>query len=162
MIKSKKIKLLHHEQKLLDKNLIENSTHKNSTSVWLSAKSSIPNDFQTTVYRVMGDIELLYLLEHNYLPDTQPYQAIVEGEIGRKYMEKYLHGIKKVDTNPTTIVEFIINKTLKEELFKIQHKVEDGVISMGLGIKAGNGLNLFNNDLINKKSTYRIVTVKRH
>jgi len=76
----KKIKLLHHEQKLLDNKLIKNITHKNSTSIWLSTKSSIPNDLQTNVYRVMGDIELLYLLEYNYLSDTQPYQAIVEGD----------------------------------------------------------------------------------
>ena len=77
-------------------------------------------------------------------------------------MEKYLHGIKKVNTNPTTVVEFTINKTLKDKLFKIQYKVEDGVLSMGLGNKAGNGLKLFNDDLINKISSYRIVIIKRY
>jgi hypothetical protein len=58
----------------------------------------------------MGDIELFFLLNNNFLPNTQPYHAIVEGETGRKYMEKYLNGIKYVDSKPTTIVEFTIKK----------------------------------------------------
>ena len=110
----------------------------------------------------MGDIELLYLLENKILPSTQPYQAIVEGENGRTYMEKYLNGKKTVSTLPTTVVEFTVQKSLIDELFKIQHKIEDGAISMGLGNKAGNGLNLFNKCLLDGTSTYRIVKVKRN
>jgi len=144
---SKKIKLLPHEKKLLSDNLIQNSTHKNSSSIWLTARSSTPSDKYTNVYRVMGDIELQYLLANNQLPSTQPYQAIVEGECGRTYMEKYLHGLKYVDTNPTTVVEFTISIALKQRLFALQHKVEDGVISMGLGDKASNGLEFFNKDV---------------
>ena len=162
MSKKIKIKLLPHEQKLLSDNLIQNITHKNSTSIWLRANSSIPSDTCTNVYRVMGDIELLYLLANNQLPNTQPYQAIVEGDAGRTYMEKYLHGQKYVDTTPRTVVEFTISITLKDMLFSLQHKVEDGVISMGLGNKAGNGLDLFNKDMLNGLSSYRIVTIKRN
>ena len=162
MSKKIKVKLLSHEYKLLADNLIQNVTHTNSSSIWLKADSSIPFDTHTNVYRIMGDNELLYLLANNQLPCTQTYQAIVEGPNGRIYMEKYLHGQKYVDTNPTTVVEFTISKILKDKLFALQYKVEDGVMSMGLGNKAGNGLNLFNEDMANGKSSYRIVTIKRN
>jgi len=58
------------------------------------------------VYRVMGDVELSYLLEHNALPNTQPYQAIMEGQAGRAYTETFLTGKKRVDSSPTTVLEF--------------------------------------------------------
>lgn len=152
-----KIKLLDHEKQLLEKGLLQNITHQNANAIYLYAKSSIPVSEFVNVYRVMGDIELQYLLNTNKLPNTQPYQAIVEGDIGRKYMEKYLIGQKYVNSKPTTIVEFTIRKDLYEKMFKIQHKVEDGVLSIGLGNKAGNCLNLFNAGI----ETYAIVLVKR-
>lgn len=156
-----KIKLLPHEKQLLSDNKLADITHPKSSSKWLHTDSSKPSPGFVNVYRVMGDIELFYLLQHNQLPDTQPYQAIVEGNDGRKYMEKYLNGQKHVDTIPTTVVEFTIKEELKVKLFDIQHKIEDGVISMGLGNKAGGGLNLFNNDLSDDITKFKIVTVKR-
>ena len=38
-------------------------------------------------YRHMGDEECAFLREHGVLPDTQPYQTIVEGPAGRAYCE---------------------------------------------------------------------------
>lgn len=46
-------------------------------------------------------------------------------------------------------------------LFDMQHKVEDGALSMGLGDKAGKGLPLFNASLASGETTNRIVLVKR-
>ena len=144
----------------------------------------------------MGDLECGYLLKHGVLPSTQPYQAIIEGERGRTYAEKYLRGHKSVDTSPTTVVEFTAvrhwvvlrprclyfapyimhhhahppppplmvtmqPRHLIATLFEIQHKVEDGALSMGLGDKAGKGLPLFNASLASGETTYRIVLVKR-
>jgi hypothetical protein len=134
-MKSKKPKILQHEKKLLEEGKLIDNTHENSSSIWLEGESFVPSDEYTNVYRVMGDIELLYLLQHSELPDTQPYQAIVEGYNGLRYMEKYLNGKKYVDTTPTTIIEFTMKKTLFKTLFDIQHKAEDGVLSIGLGKK---------------------------
>jgi len=133
---------------------------KKSSSVWLNRESSCPKSGYVNVYRVMGDVELLYLIENDKLPNTQPYQAIVKGEDGRKYMEKYLSGQKHVSTSPTTVVEFTIQEEIWNQLFSIQNKIEDGVMSVGLGDKAGKGLILFNKFL--DKNNYRIVKVKRH
>jgi hypothetical protein len=72
-------------------------------------------------------------------------------------MEKFLSGQKYVATNPTTIVEFTIKKEFFDQLFAIQHKIEDGVLSIGLGNKVGNGLKLFNENF----ESFKIVTVKR-
>lgn len=152
-----KIKLLNHEKYLIQHGKLVNITHKNSTAIWLHAPSSIPVKDYVNVYRVMGDKELLFLINNKILPNTQPYQAIVEGEIGRKYMEKYLGGQKRVDSLPTTVVEFTIKKEIYDLMFKIQHKVEDGVLSLGLGNKAGNCLNIFNANI----EKFSIVTVKR-
>lgn len=66
-----------------------------------------------------------------------------------------------MDTDVTTIVEFVVPCSVVNELFDIQHKAEDGVISMGLGNKAGNGLSLFNEALRKPGCSYRIVMVKR-
>ena len=46
-------------------------------------------------------------------------------------------------------------------MFDMQHKVEDGALSMGLGDKAGKGLPLFNASLASGETTNRIVLVKR-
>ena len=140
---------------------LEDVTHQNSTSRWLEAEPSIPVEGKVNVYRPMGDNELLFLLANNQLPSTQPYQAIIEGEEGRIYSNKYLSGKKKVDTNPTTVVEFTMPILLLEEIKAKQMKIEDGVMSMGLGNKAGGQLPLFNEYLANGEITYRIVNVKR-
>lgn len=83
MFKMSKL-LLPHERKLIERCELKNVTHLRSSSIWLEAppletkdtkntkEISLQNNF-TNVYRVMGDIELLYLLEHKKLPDTQPY-----------------------------------------------------------------------------------------
>lgn len=157
MNKSLKIKLLEHEKQLLEQGLIKNVTYIGENSIHLYAKSSIAGNDYVNVYRVMGDIELQFLLNNKILPNTQPYQAIVEGEIGRKYMEKYLNGLKYVNSKPTTVVEFTIKKYLYDQMFKIQYKAEDGVLSIGLGNKVCNCLNLFNASI----KSFSIVTVKR-
>ena len=169
---SKKIKLLPHEQTLVSSGALENISHNGASSVWLHSPSTpleTLKEGETLVYRVMGDIEFHYLFENGVLPSSQPYQTIVEGEEGRKYVEKYLRGKKKVDSSPTTVVEFRVKKKLVEDLFHRQKKIEDGCISHGLGEKGGNGLNDFNEalkefgsgdgEIMEKK--WRIVTVKR-
>ena len=146
--------LLPHEKELLASNQLQNVTHSGSSSIWLSTESTVlpADDDRTTIYRPMGDTETLYLVKNNKLPDTQPYQTIVEGENGREYCEKYLTGKKWVDSCPTTIVEFLCPKPLIKTLFEIQHKPEDGIMSMGLGNKAGKGLGLFNDSLSKKRN----------
>ena len=153
--------LLQHERDLLDRNELCNITHSKSTSAWLISKLSIVSDEFVNAYRPMGDIEILYLLEHNQLPTTQPYQAIIEGINGFYYSNKYLVGHKKVDTSPTTIVEFTMPKYFLEELKQIQSKIEDGAISVGLGDKAGGGITRFNEFIKDSKITFKIVKVKR-
>jgi hypothetical protein len=150
-----------HEIELLKSGKLKNDTHPGATSVWLHADSSEPGEGQTNVYRHMGDIEFGFLMQNNQLPDTQPYQTIVEGAIGRKYCEKYLNGTKWVDSNPTTVVEFTTTKDLVAQLFAIQHKPEDGCLSMGLGSKGGGGLPIFNASLVDGRTTWRVVRVKR-
>ena len=152
--------LLLHERDLLLSGALCNETHPNASAVWLHGASGIPLAGQTNVYRPVGDVELQYLFTHNKLPGTQPYQAIIEGTAGRAYAEKYLSGAKWVNTAPTTVVEFSVPITLVAELFKLQHKAEDGAVSMGLGHKAGGGLGLFNAS-ISVSKTWRIVKVKR-
>eukprot|EP00054_Salpingoeca_dolichothecata_P001161 m.18336 g.18336 ORF g.18336 m.18336 type:complete len:191 (+) comp11818_c0_seq1:16-588(+) len=132
-----------------------------SSALWLTAPSSSPPPTHTNVYRPMGDSEILFLVKNNALPATQPYQAIIEGEPGRQYAEKFLTGLKWVDTSPSTCVEFTIPLKLRDEIFAIQHKPEDGALSMGLGDKAGKTLPLFNEALQDGDSTWRIVRVKR-
>ena len=156
-----KAKLAPHERDLLARGLLKNVTHAKASSIWLEAPSGVPPEGHTVVYRPMGDAEVLHLVKNNQLPETQPYQAIIEGEVGREYAEKYLNGKKRVDTNPTSVVEFMPPKALIEELFKIQHKVEDGAISIGLGDKAGGGVKRFNESILNGTTTWRIVKVKR-
>ena len=109
----------------------------------------------------MGDSEVRYLVEHGELPETQPYQAIIEGEEGRLYANKYLVGAKWTNTNPTTIVEFSVPTELIETLKERQMKIEDGALSMGLGLKAGKGISIFNQSMRKGYTTYRIVKVKR-
>ena len=154
-------RLLPHERTLYESGQLLNITHHGSSSIWLEAASTIPEADRTLVYRPMGDIEVRYLVENGELPDTQPYQAIIEGENGRAYANKYLTGAKWTKTNPTTIVEFNAPSALIETLKQRQMKIEDGALSMGLGDKAGKGLPLFNESMRNGETTYRIVKVKR-
>ena len=110
----------------------------------------------------MGDPELEYLLANGRLPDTQPYQTIVEGPVGRAYCEGYLHGLRKPSGNViTTVVEFLAPRRLVETLFAMQQKIEDGCFSHGLGEKGGKGLPLFNAAMDAQRISYRIVLVKR-
>lgn len=153
--------LLSHERTMLQSTLLRNITHHKATSVWLQAPLSSPPPSFTTVYRPMGDVEIQFLVQHNRLPDTQPYQAIIEGPRGFVYAEKYLAGKKRTDTHPTTVVEFVCPTALIEVLKKMQMKAEDGAMSMGLGNKAGGGRNMFNECFSKGESTWRIVKVKR-
>jgi hypothetical protein len=154
-------RLLPHELVLYNTGALQNITHHGSSSIWLEAISLKPRPEQTTVYRPMGDTEVMYLVEHGQLPDTQPYQAIIEGENGRSYAKKYLTGAKWTNTRPTTVVEFCTSITLIETLKQKQMKIEDGALSMGLGCRAGKGLALFNDSMRNGETTFRIVMVKR-
>lgn len=149
--------MLSHEKALVASGKLEDVTHARASAIWLNAESSETAPGTCNVYRPIGDKELLHLIETDQLPPTQPYQAIMEGDRGRMYAEKYLNGKKWVDTAPTTVVEFTIPKSVWDELFVIQHKVEDGCLSIGLGNKAGKGLDTFNAALL----SWRIVKVKR-
>ena len=153
--------LLAHEKELLRAGLLRDVTHGGASSLWLEAASSTPAEGLTNVYRPMGDAEVLHLVAHGTLPATQPYQAIIEGDAGRGYAMKYLNGKKWVDTAPSTVVEFTVPRDLVERLFALQHKAEDGALSMGLGHKAGGGLPIFNESLSGGLSSWRIVAVKR-
>ena len=93
-------RLLPHELALYNSDQLKNITHQGSSSIWLEALSTSPPSGRTNVYRPMGDIEVIYLVEHGELPSTQPYQAIIEGENGRLYANKYLNGTKWTNTNP--------------------------------------------------------------
>ena len=85
--------LLSHEKELLKHDALQNITHRGSSSIWLEAKCSVPvHTDLCNVYRPMGDVEVVYLMEHGVLPDTQPYQAIMQGPAGRVYADKYLNG----------------------------------------------------------------------
>ena len=157
--KARKAKLLPHEAELLARGALEEVTHPRASARWLSAPSTELNDAtcMCTLYRPMGDPEAAYLRAHGTLPSTQPYQAVVEGAAGRAYAEKFLRGAKRVDTSPTTVVEFVLPLATKDVLFELQHKCEDGALSMGLGDKAGGGLSRFNANIV----SWRIVLVKR-
>lgn len=153
--------LLPHERSLLETGQLQDNTHQNASSVWLSSPScSETPDGTTLVYRPMGDVELAWLRETGLLPATQPYQAIIQGEVGRRYAEKFLNGRKKVDTHPSSVVEFAAPAELVERLFAEHTKVEDGALSCGLGSAAGRGLPSFNAALEAGEATWRIVTVK--
>ncbi|KAK5577093.1 hypothetical protein RB653_002031 [Dictyostelium firmibasis] len=153
--------LLPHERQLLDSGELKNITHRGSSSVWLESLSSVPPEGKINVYRPMGDLEIIFLVENGFLPNTQPYQAIIEGSNGRQYANKYLTGKKWTDTNPSTIVEFTCPIELIEHCKSIQTKIEDGAISIGLGNKAGNTLPFFNDSLKSTQTTFRIVKIKR-
>jgi len=163
--KVKGLKLLSHEQELLDTGELCDITHIRASSIWLSALSADERvqglEERCLVYRPMGDKECSFLLQHGTLPSSQPYQTIVRGDEGRRYAEKYLRGHKQVDSSPTTVVEFDMPSALVKRLFDMQSKNEDGAISHGLGDKGGKGLPLFNASLECGESTHRIVLVKR-
>eukprot|EP01089_Gocevia_fonbrunei_P015185 TRINITY_DN4368_c0_g1_i1.p1 TRINITY_DN4368_c0_g1~~TRINITY_DN4368_c0_g1_i1.p1 ORF type:complete len:155 (+),score=20.74 TRINITY_DN4368_c0_g1_i1:45-509(+) len=119
-LKDRKILLLH-ERELLAKGELHNITHKGASAIWLEALSSAHQPGKTIVYRPMGDTEAVYLVQHKELPDTQPYQAIIEGANGRDYANKYLTGQKWTDTNPSTIVEFVAPIHLIETLKTVSY-----------------------------------------
>jgi hypothetical protein len=96
------------------------------------------------VYRPMADTEFAFLLQHGTLPATQPYHAIMPALAGREYSEKYLNGKKRVDTGPSSVVEFLVPEPLLSALMRRQHKAEDGCMSHGLGSKAGRTVEVFN------------------
>lgn len=159
--KKKKVKLLPHEAALLKSGELSDVTHAGASSTWLSAPSGESNAGTIMCYRHMGDVEFAFLLEHNQLPGTQPYQTLTRGEEGRNYCEKYFRSNKFVDTSPTTIVEFECEEHMIEAFFRIQSKIEDGTISHGLGNKAGNTIAEFNRYLAEGRIRWRIVLVKR-
>lgn len=175
--KKKKPKLLPHETELLASGHLVDVTHTNASAIWLHAPSLVLDSEDSDaegekresgtiasalVYRHMGDEECAYLLTHGQLPDTQPYQTIVEGSVGRTYCEGYLRGLRKPSGNIiTTVVEFKSTRSLVDTLFAMQRKIEDGCFSHGLGDKGGKGLTLFNHSLSSGETTYRIVLVKR-
>jgi len=141
--RTKKPKLLPHETSLLASGDLKDITHENSSAIWLYAPSTtlLPSEedkknSKTLVYRHMGDEEFAYLLANGILPDTQPYQTIVEGPVGRTYCEGYLRGHRKPSGNVvTTVVEFEAPAALIDKLFSMQKKIEDGCLSHGLGDK---------------------------
>lgn len=172
--------LMPHEKKLLESQELVEVSHKGASSILLEAPQlgvQDPAEGQgrspaeadegheteemVSVYRHMSDKEAAYLLEHSILPDTQPYQTIVVGEEGYEYCKKYFTGKKKVTPPVTTIVEFQCPKTLVEEFFAMQWKIEDGARSHGLGDKGGKGLPLFNDSLRSSSTSWRVVFVKR-
>ena len=169
--------LLPHEKTLLKNGQLKNVTHARSSSVWLFAPATVLESDESgaessgsnreghsatvLLYRVMGDVELMYLRTQGELPATQAYQSIQEGPAGREYSEKYLRGKKRVATSPTTVVEFRTPRALAQTLFQTQSKIEDGCISHGLGFKAGRTLHCFNAYLARRLVSWRIVTVKR-
>ncbi len=132
-------------------------------------RASVPRASFACTARCACDREYAFLASHGLLPATQPYQTIVVGDAGRAYAEKYLRGRKRVDTYPTTVVEFLapaalvrnqsINQSIK--LFERQSKPEDGCTSHGLGDKGGGGLGMFNASLASRAASWRIVLVKR-
>ena len=170
--KTKRIKLLPHEEELLQAGVLVDITHAGATARWLHAESgnaatlavedsNEDRDLVLLCYRHMGDREFACLQQSNQLPDTQPYQTLTRGQEGREYCEKYLRTNKYVNTVPTTVVEFACERALIERFWAIQCKIEDGTISHGLGNKAGNTLSEFNRALAEHRVQWRIVLVKR-
>lgn len=167
--KKTKVKLLPHETALLQSGQLVDVTHAGSTATWLWAESSTLNNNnnnedsnRTLVYRHMGDPECAFLLQTGQLPSTQPYQTIVQDQVGRAYCEGYLRGLRKPSGNVvTTVVEFEAPKDLIGSIFEQQCKIEDGCMSHGLGNKGGNGLPQFNQCLASGDISFRIVLVKR-
>ena len=155
--------LLSHECELVASGALVDKTHAGATALWLHAPSTQldADAAESLLYRPMGDKELLHLVSRGTLPDTQPYQAVIEGKGGRVYAEKFLTGRKWVDSRPTTVVEFRVPASLVAALMELQHKPEDGVVSMGLGDKAGGGRPLLNKALASGSASWRIVKVKR-
>jgi len=176
MAKKQKIAILPHERELLQRGTLEDTSHKGASARWLTLPAQFHTvtgmarllnltsdlDAKITVFRHMSDVEFAFLRENNQLPDTQPYQTIVCGEEGFNYCMKYFTGIKKVDSNPTTIVQFLVDKLLIDELFQMQAKAEDGVMSHGLGDKGGKGLPKFNEALEKGQIQWVIRLVKRN
>jgi len=137
--KASKSLLQPHERALVASGELSNVTHPGALAVWLEAASKEVSWWSTTNCQ-----------------RRSPTRPFPEGPAGRRYSEKYLTGHKWVDTAPTTVIEFDCPSQLIEELFAIQHKPEDGALSMGLGHKAGGGLPLFNQSLANGATTWNV------
>lgn len=160
-----RVRLLPHEQALLESGRLRDVTHAGASAAWLHAASCTPAEAgpdRAAAYRPMGDAEFATLARTGQLPSTQPYQTIVLGEPGRAYAEGYLRGRKRVDSAPTTVVEFLAPRELVEALFARQCKPEEGCLSHGLGDKGGGGLPAFNAALAAGAVTWRVVLVKRN
>lgn len=155
--------LMPHEVKLFVSGMLKEYTHENASSRWFRALHHFPSpgDEKVVLYRHMGDKELFTLLETGCLPDTQPYQTIVCGEEGYNYCMKYFIGKKHVDSNVTTIVEFVADREMIDDFYRIQSKPEQGTMSHGLGSKAGRTLSRFNEALKTGEIQFQIVFVKR-
>merc|ERR1712228_1170761 len=72
--KVKGVKLLSHEQALVEAGQLIDVTHDGASAIWLRGDSlSVCDDAYTLVYRPMGDDEYTHLSTTGTLPDTQPY-----------------------------------------------------------------------------------------
>jgi hypothetical protein len=160
-VMKQKVRLLKHEEDALRAGHLANVSHVGSSSVWLHSDSGTPGNGRTYCYRHMGGLEFSHLLTQNQLPTTQPYQTLTRNEEGRVYCESYLRTNKKVDTNPTTVVQFDVSSEFVDWLWSVQHKPEKGTLSHGVGDKAGKTLARFNEELTAGAITWRIVLVKR-
>ena len=62
--------------------------------LWQVNMSSLTQETEreelVSIFRHMTDKECSFLREHGTLPDTQPYQTIVEGDEGFQYCKKFL------------------------------------------------------------------------
>eukprot|EP00439_Symbiodinium_sp_Y106_P039898 s2022_g4.t2 len=164
-----KVGLWPHEKTLLQSGALSEISHRGASSILLQAlhlekERDLPEkegleetaereeleaerEELVSIFRHMTDKECSFLREHGILPDTQPYQTIVEGDEGFQYCKKYFCGKKKVTPSVSTIVEFLCPRTLVDQLFAMQWKIEDGARSHGLGDKGGKGLPIFNEAL---------------
>ena len=133
-----------HEKALLESGALTEISHKGASSVLLQApqlgeqapeaeleafenmaqedeaRKAVESEEMVSIYRHMTDKECSYLRERGRLPDSQPYQTIVEGTEGFEYCKKYFCGKKKVTPPVSTIVEFMCPRSLVDRLFAMQ------------------------------------------
>ena len=130
-----------HEKALLESGILAEISHRGASSILLQARHFNDEDMcleseklevekveeevedqqeMVRIYRHMTDKECSFLREKGILPDTQPYQTIVEGDEGFQYCKKYFCGKKKVTPPVSTIVEFMCPRTLVDTLFAMQ------------------------------------------
>ena len=79
----------------------------------------------------MGDEEV-----DGQLPNTQPYQTIVEGPIGRVYCEGYLRGLRKPSGNVIT-AEWNLQQTRNsyQDYFRFKRRLKMAASHMALVIR---------------------------